>query len=83
MGPQTAAQHPSPAGLEARDGETGNDSRILLLNAPSLDPSRCRPRMAAAAVGINKQGTLVTMESCIRHGRGANGHTVKVFTKPI
>uniref|UniRef100_A0AAQ5ZFG4 RING-type E3 ubiquitin transferase n=1 Tax=Amphiprion ocellaris TaxID=80972 RepID=A0AAQ5ZFG4_AMPOC len=35
--------------------------------------------MAAAAAGINKQGAVATMETCIRHGRGANGSTVKVL----
>ncbi|XP_075885666.1 E3 ubiquitin-protein ligase TRIM23 [Nelusetta ayraudi] len=34
---------------------------------------------AAAAAGINKQGAAVTMEPCIRHGRGAHGHAVKVL----
>lgn len=53
----------------------GFASRLLL--SPAL---RCRPRMAAAAAGINKQGAAVTMEPCIRHGRGAHGHAVKVDT---
>lgn len=39
--------------------------------------------MAAAAAGINKQVTVAVMEPCIRHGRGANAHTVKVDTLPI
>uniref|UniRef100_A0AAQ4P033 RING-type E3 ubiquitin transferase n=1 Tax=Gasterosteus aculeatus aculeatus TaxID=481459 RepID=A0AAQ4P033_GASAC len=37
---------------------------------------RCRPRMAAAAAGVNKQGAVATMEPCIRHGRGPHGSTV-------
>lgn len=36
--------------------------------------------MAAAAAGIHKQVTVAVMEPCIRHGRGANAHTVKVGT---
>ncbi|XP_040053333.2 E3 ubiquitin-protein ligase TRIM23 isoform X3 [Gasterosteus aculeatus] len=40
---------------------------------------RCRPRMAAAAAGVNKQGAVATMEPCIRHGRGPHGSTVKVL----
>lgn len=48
---------------------------ILLCVRGSL---RCCSRMAAAAAGLNKQGTVATMEPCIRHGRGANGNTVKV-----
>lgn len=39
--------------------------------------------MAAAAAGINKQVTIAVMEPCIRHGRGANAHTVKVGTLSI
>lgn len=39
--------------------------------------------MAAAAAGINKQVTVAVMEPCIRHGRGANSHAVKVDTIPI
>lgn len=39
--------------------------------------------MAAAAAGINKQVAVAVMEPCIRHGRGANAHTVKVNTRPI
>uniref|UniRef100_A0A3B5KA55 E3 ubiquitin-protein ligase TRIM23 n=1 Tax=Takifugu rubripes TaxID=31033 RepID=A0A3B5KA55_TAKRU len=35
--------------------------------------------MAAAAAGINKQVAVAVMEPCIRHGRGANAHTVKVL----
>ncbi|CAG05273.1 unnamed protein product [Tetraodon nigroviridis] len=34
--------------------------------------------MAAAAAGISKQVAVAAMEPCIRHGRGANAHTVKV-----
>lgn len=49
---------------------------IVLSNL--LGSLRRRPRMAAAAAGINKQGAVATMEPCIRHGRGANGSTVKV-----
>lgn len=39
--------------------------------------------MAAAAAGINKQVTVAAMEPCIRHGRGANSHAVKVDTLSI
>lgn len=39
--------------------------------------------MAAAAAGINKQVAVAVMEPCIRHGRGANAHTVKVNALPI
>ncbi|XP_077442059.1 E3 ubiquitin-protein ligase TRIM23 [Vanacampus margaritifer] len=35
--------------------------------------------MAAFAAGINKQGVLTTMEPCVRHGRAANGGTVKLL----
>ncbi|XP_049594273.1 E3 ubiquitin-protein ligase TRIM23 isoform X1 [Syngnathus scovelli] len=35
--------------------------------------------MAASAAGINKQGSLTSIEPCIRHGRAANGGTVKVL----
>lgn len=62
--------------LIALKSETGSPCRILLLHL--FSPLRCRPRMAAAAAGINKQGAVATMEPCIRHGRGANGGTVKV-----
>ena len=32
-------------------------------------------------MGINKQGTAATMETCVRHGKGATGNTVKVGAK--
>ncbi|KAM9794245.1 E3 ubiquitin-protein ligase TRIM23 isoform X1 [Syngnathus typhle] len=35
--------------------------------------------MAASAAGINKQGSLTSIEPCVRHGRAANGGTVKVL----
>ncbi|XP_034094694.1 E3 ubiquitin-protein ligase TRIM23 isoform X2 [Gymnodraco acuticeps] len=60
-----------------RKNETGSTWGILL--SQLLSHLRCRPRMAAAAAGINKQGALATMEPCIRHGRGAHGGNVKVL----
>ncbi|GLD51762.1 E3 ubiquitin-protein ligase TRIM23 [Lates japonicus] len=51
----------------------------VFVGLSSRTPLRCRPRMAAAAAGINKQGAVATMEPCIRYGRGASGNTVKVL----